>query len=497
MARAQQRPHDTTGPCASVGGHERDTVVVFQPPSTFSICRHGKLQDDVVTGRPVYFELAPAPNAELFDFRIHGQASEWKATGLSAWEDEADLVTRKLRDVEQAGEPISSLTVPTDASASSASGLKALAAARARYLFDATDRFLDAVHEVRAPSRDLSVIAGVVRKWCAALGKESLPAPAAAELSARCARPELTPALDADVAAFEEASTKLTAAQRAARESLAAAVARPDDAGLVSQATRDLDAAQHAAEAVALRAHTVRESSRALERDVAQVRATVRSLNALRPGVPTYLTTFTEGGNAELEIDAAPIEIATLGHDTREATTGKATARFPVVARHYLDVEAGLGLTVGLPGLPYVGTVSNVATIQSKPVDEFVGLALVELEPLRFLYPDKPAAGLLRFPAIAIPFTRDPTQNYFLGGGIGWTGVGSIIGGPYLLRELTLRDGYETGEALPNGTSIVGATVPALRVGAFVSASVDLLGLFRAFVPAHAAALDGTTGKEK
>ena len=56
-------------------------------------------------------------------------------------------------------------------------------------------------------------------------------------------------------------------------------------------------------------------------------------------------------------------------------------------------------------------------------------LALVELEPARFLWPDRPLAGLLRFPVLGLPFTRDPTQNFFAGGGLGWTGVGSIVVG--------------------------------------------------------------------
>ena len=75
--------------------------------------------------------------------------------------------------------------------------------------------------------------------------------------------------------------------------------------------------------------------------------------------------------------------------------------------------------------------------------------------------------------------------------------VGSIVAGPYLLRELTLRDGFGDGQALPNGTTIQAATVPGLRVGYFLSASIDLIGLFHVFFPGHTTSIDGATGKEK
>ena len=179
----------------------------------------------------------------------------------------------------------------------------------------------------------------------------------------------------------------------------------------------------------------------------------------------------------------------------RVRVDGKTTARFPIVGRHYLDFEAGFGVTAGLPPIPAAATQGGVPVLQGKPVDEFVGLALVELEPARFLWPDRPVAGLLRFPVIGIPFTRDPTQNFFVGAGLGWTGIGSISAGPYLLRERTLRSGFVDGQQLSAGTSLDAATDPTLQVGYFVSASVDLVGLFHLFVPVHPTVIDAATGK--
>jgi hypothetical protein len=103
----------------------------------------------------------------------------------------------------------------------------------------------------------------------------------------------------------------------------------------------------------------------------------------------------------------------------------------------------------------------------------------------------------VRLPVLGVPFTRDPTKNFFVGGGLGRTGVGSIVVGPYLQYALTLRDGYSIGQPLAAGTTIAAATQQGLRVGSFVSASVDVVGLFHLFVPGHGTSIDAATGKEK
>jgi len=485
--------------CASVREHLRDTVIVFEPPSTFTICRGGSEQDDVVTGRPVYFQVTTTPGSSMFDFRVHGQGTAWTHTGLSTWQDQATRVASGLRDLEHAGTPISDIPLPLDATAGANSPLRPLAAARSRYVSDVTPRYLEALHAVRGEAHELPVIANVVRRWCGEIGSEAPSrAPVEAELRARCAGPELRDgALDRDVETFEAEATLFDRARDKARDAMVAAMGRPDDANAVTEAVKALDEARRTAASAVAAAHGLRESSRALARDVAELRIALRSIDALRPGTPTYLSTYTSAGNAELEIDATPVDIAAAGQAAAHADVGKTTARFPVVGRHYVDLEVGLGLSGGTPLIPYVENVSSVSTIQGKPVDELVGLALVELEPARFLWPDLPLAGLVRFPVLALPFTRDPTQNFFAGGGLGWTGVGSIVAGPYMQYELTLRDGYSIGQALPAGTTIQAATQQTLRVGSFVSASVDVLGLFHLFVPGHGSSIDAATGKEK
>jgi hypothetical protein len=476
-----------------------DTVIVFEPPSTFTICRGGSEQSDVVTGRPVYFQVTATAGSSMFDFRVHGQGSAWTHTGLSTWQEQATTVASGLRDLDHAAVPIADIPVPLDAAAGASSPLRPLAAARSRYVVDVTPHFLDALHTVRAEAHELSVIASVVRRWCGELGSET-PSRASVQgdLRARCAGPELKEgALDHDVEAFESEATLFDRARDRARDATVAAIARPEDANGVSEAVRALDDARRAAAAAVASGHALRESSRALARDVAELRIALRSIDAIHPGAPTYLSTYTSAGNAELEIDATPVDIAAAGQAAVHADVGKTTGRFPVVGRHYVDLEVGLGLSGGTPLTPYVENVASVATIQGKPVDELVGLVQVELEPARFLWPDRPLAGLIRLPVLGVPFTRDPTKNFFVGGGLGWTGVGSIVVGPYLEYALTLRDGYSIGQPLAAGTTIAAATQQGLRVGSFVSASVDVLGLFHLFVPARGASIDAATGKEK
>jgi hypothetical protein len=494
-AIAQQSP----SPCDAVREHKRDTVVLFQPPSTFTICRGGSVENDVVTGRPIYFELTPTPGSRMFDFRIHGKAADWTPAGLASSQQLALQIGTNVHELERSNEPISGLTIPPETPSSAKSPGQPVAAARMRYLGVVTQRYVDLLHDLHAEAPELPIIATVVRQWCSELGVNA-PASAAvgAELQARCSGPELgAGVMEQRVLALEAAAQRFELLRVQARDAVVGAIAHPEDPSAVAAGARALDDARAAAEGALVAAGALRESSMALARDVAVVRMAIHSIDAIRPGVATYLSTYSNSGNAVLEIDATPFDSAASGDPTTLRTPGTAMARFPVVGRHYIDFEAGVGVTGGLPLLPSVGTQANTAVINGRPVDEFVGLALVELEPARFLWPDRPLSGLFRFPVIGVPFTRDPTQNFFVGAGLGWTGIGSITAGPYMLRELTLRDGYAVGEALPVGTSFDAATKPTLQVGYFASASIDLLGLFHVFFPGHPVAINGATGKEE
>jgi hypothetical protein len=317
-------------------------------------------------------------------------------------------------------------------------------------------------------------------------------------LAQRCTAAELRPeGLERAVDGWTRAADDFEVHHALARDALVAALAQPDDAAAASAAVRTLDQARTAATSVASQAVSLQPLAKAMAQDALVLRAAIASLNAQRPGVPAYLATYEEAGNAWLEIEAAPLHLEAAGIDAQESEHSAASFRFAIVGRHYLDLEAGLGVTGGLPSIPTLGMQGGTNVVQGKPVDEFVGLALVELEPLRIPWPDRSLAGVLRFPVLGIPLSRDPTQNFFAGAGLGWTGVGSIVAGPYLLRELTLRDGFSSGDALPTGTSFDAATHPTLQVGYFASASIDVLGLLHLFLPARAPTIDAVTGMER
>src|SRR5579863_9015248 len=63
--------------CGEVpSSHAAETVIVFAPPSSFTICRKGRAQDDVVAGRRVYLMVAQRAGSSMFDFHVHGRAAE-------------------------------------------------------------------------------------------------------------------------------------------------------------------------------------------------------------------------------------------------------------------------------------------------------------------------------------------------------------------------------------------------------------------------------------
>ena len=347
--------------CAAAGERTHDTVIVFQPPSSFTVCRNGKVEPGVVTDRPVYLELVPSPGPRMFDFRIRGRSSDWTPMGLGAWETLTTNVTKKLRDLDHSGASIASLVLTPEPAGASSSPLHSLTAARSRYLAEVTPEYLEALHNVHSDARELPVVAGVVRQWCAALAVQAPgTVTAETELRASCAAPELREgAVDDALKSFEAAVQKASLARARARDATLAAVERPDDAKAVADGARALDEARSAATAVVAAGHTLRESSAMLARAVGTLRVALRSVDALKPGVPTYLSTYATAGNAELEVEAIPSDIAAAGTDTH-GINAKATARYPVFGRHYLDIEAGLGWAAGVPDSLYLTTTRGV-----------------------------------------------------------------------------------------------------------------------------------------
>ncbi len=469
--------------CDAVTAHRKDTVIVFTPPSSFAICNDGSEETDVVVGRRVFLQLVPNAGTAMFRFRVHGQAAEPKVTGLRTMRKQTRALADTLGELSHSSERISALSVGAEGGP--------LGGSRTRYLGVVTSGFSDALAGSRTNLHDLSDATRVVDRWCRELRSAGDGNP---ELRDACGSTRAPGDVAREVTQFERSAATFDAARDLARESLVTSSAHPDDADAAANAAKLLDLARGTATTLVTEAGSLASTARSVADSLGELRTAIGALGALRPGAPSYLATYGEAGNAILRIDTIPIGIDV---DDRSEDETNASFRFPVVGRHYFDVEVGAGVTGGLPDIPTVTTSGNAPIIDCKPVDEFLALALVELEPFRFGWPDKPLAGLLRFPVIGIPLSRDPTQNFFVGAGIGWTGIGSITAGPYLLRELTLNPGHDYGDALPAGSTLGSVTSPNVNVGFFVSASVDVVGLFRLFVHEHEPTLDAATGRER
>ena len=480
--------------CEGVGTHPRDTVIALDESGRFTICRGGEVQDDVVTGRPVWLELRPSQGKSVYEYRIAERDQEPTVSGLMTWHERAADLAHALTDLAHSSETISELAPPQPADART----RAVATARALYVGVATDRFHEALHDVDAGVEELPTIGAAVRRWCDHIeAQNDLDPDLAAGLRAGCAATVIDENhLRGEVDALGNAVRTYHARRAAARDALIAANAAPDDAARQKEAERALDAARSTALEVIADGERLRPTVLTLARDTNLLREAIHSGGVLKPGVPVRLARYGRAGTGVLRVDARPRNIIVAGVKEARSDTHTLTFHFAIVDSHYVDLEAGLGITGGLPLLPSLTTQNGMVTIEGHQVDQFVALALVELEPLRFAWPDKPLAGLLRLPVLAIPLSESPTDHFFVGAGLGWTGVGSITVGPYLVRETTLRSGFTLGQALPPGSSFSAITHPELQVGYYISASVDLLGLFHLFVPVHMKSIDATTGKE-
>ncbi len=494
LAGASAHAGDDGALCARLGDRSDRTIIVFEPPASFAICRGGASQANVLAGRRVYFELLPRSDAAMFEFRLHGRATEVPPSSLAAWRTRADALANALEHLARSGETIGEMPPPPQQQ----QAMSALAVARSLYLAIATARFHKSLGEIISDVRALPELPRILRGWCREIDDgPSSPTPALALLRASCAAPEVhDDTVESETTALLAAATDFETLRAHARSALLAVEANPLDPAAQAEAKHALDEALARAVQIVEGARRLAPLASGLGRDAAVLREVVHAPGLLLPRVAVPLATYPHAGNVALEIEARPVGILELGAGVVTSDTTIVTHRFEVVESHYIDVEAGLGITGGLPQIPSVATENGKATVVGKDVDQFVALALVELEPARIFAPGAPLAGILRFPVLGIPLSRNPTENFFIGAGLGWTGVGSITAGPYLLREATLNAGGYPQD-LPMGASLTSVTHPTIQVGYYLSASVDLVGLYHLVVPRHLGTFDATTGKEQ
>ena len=482
-ARAERR-------CASVSEHREDTVLVIDPSLELTICYHGREAQDVVTGRRVWLQIAPASGAEVHSYRLHRGDAEHAPSGLSAWEIQADELRAALKALAESGEQVGKLQPEAPA--------RPVAAARRLFLSTATPAFHEALGQLSSTLHEVPELADTVNRWCQHLQADpSLWGEPEERLRGSCQQAELRPeSAAAQLAALKQAIAVFHQRQAAARDALVIADAT-GTAPAQELAVKALEDGRAAAREVLGAAERVTPYAHALLRTLARLRDALHAKGRIRPGRPTFLARYTRGGTGVLELEASPIGILAAGKEAARAETQTLTFHFAIVEPHYFDVEVGVAYTGGLAPVPTLTALRGVPTLQGQSVDAFSGMVMLELEPVRFAVPDDPLAGIFRFPVVGIPFTRDPSKNFYLGAGVGWTGVGSITAGPNLVRELGLRSGYSLNAPLPPGASFSAATTTKTVVGFYVSVSVDVLGLYRLFVPVHSPILDASNGRER
>ncbi len=485
--------------CAAVSARN-ETVIAFRPPSSFAICRHGRELDDVMVGDAVHLELLPTALTDLYLYRVGGGTVPGPS-GLSLWSRHALAAADVLDALANSSLPVSAIPPPPWEAVPGDGATRALVAARQLYLGVVTDRFYTGLSELTGHLSQLEEMSAGLSSWCRHIAaKEHLSTRMAEQAAERCTEEAMSrKAYEDDLAALQLSMAEFRGLRDRARTALLddAALPSPKAAAL---AIETLVAGRSVAERIVELAARLGPASRRLARNAAVLRVVLRSFGALKAGEPVLLARYDRPGNAVLDVEGLALDLVARGNalgredPTPEVEPVHATFHFSVLDTHFLDLTLGLAYTGGAPDRPTISTVNGNATVTSQPVDEFVALLLAELEPLRFVWPDKPLAGLLRFPVVGIPLTRDPTQNFFVGAGIGWSGVASLDFGPYLLREAVLAPGVSYGQTVPSGTSVNQVTNANLQVGYFVSANIDLLGLYHFFVRPQIVGLDAATG---
>jgi hypothetical protein len=99
------RPATASPPCEAIARQTSETVIAYEPPSAFTICRQGRVETDVVEGRPVYVELVPGPAVALLRFRVHGRATHVEPSGLREVADRMAALAAGLRALGGSAQP--------------------------------------------------------------------------------------------------------------------------------------------------------------------------------------------------------------------------------------------------------------------------------------------------------------------------------------------------------------------------------------------------------
>lgn len=516
----------TPDPCSSTAGHRGYTILV-QSSGQISHCRTGESTDTPsVSGERVVLQLPPVGLRDRYRFRLVDPAILAKPTHHRLFRREISALDRfkgSLNDLAIAprgfdaqdavqpnqegaslGEPsrdrarVSQTSVPTG---STSPALRAATQRRLQYLQVVTPAFSAAFHKARQDLLQVENAVADVESACAAKSPDIADVELREAIAHRCAAGGTREPLAAALAAFEgqiDAFVSLHQAARAALDELAMQGESGSSETAAHQAALALQRATVAASALVEGAPQLVRTLDRFARDVKFLQVALSISPAVSAGERLVLGRFPAAGlfsrpviyQLHLAREVSPI-FDSAGPGEAEATSPPASAeanevvldRIQPVGRRLFSLEVALMYSQGLPDHPGLLGRLGQQTLAQVPTQGFEGGILASLEPLEFVCAQHPWAGLLRFPTIIVPFTLNPLENYFIGGGIGWNDVGSLSVGTHL--ALTRQPGTGT----PYGTQFSSSPIDLnhvtdpgpLRGGYFVSLSLDLLGMAHLF----------------
>ncbi len=498
-------------PCEATAGHHGYTLLL-QENGHFAHCRHGQGTDEEpVSHERVVLQLPPEGPDHPFRYRLfdprHPEAGH-KSPLLRRQIEIIEGYENELHDLanapESVGETLQRLApgeappagTPAAAPRRETAAMLAAEAAQAKYLGYATPAFVEAAHALRADYGKLKAAAGEIDAVChSSAGK--VRAGAVRESVDKVCAGGPGDGLLRDLAPFEALLEAYSANRHEARDAVIAfqaAAAGPAADAEAREATQKLEAATQNARQLIVSAHAAAGRVADLLRDARLLRAAV-SLPAAEEGERILLGHFSANGLFsapdiyQVHVLQRPSRFFTLDEppqteEQKAAEREILVDRFQPASRNYVDIGLALMYSAGLPDHPTLTGQLGHQTLDREKTAGFNGGVLLSLEPLEFSTLPDPWAQILHFPTIIIPFTLDPTKNYFIGAGVGILDVASIDVGAHLALTTVPAPGHYYGETFNTSPIDINhvTTGGPVAGGWFVSLSIDLVGVVHLIV---------------
>ncbi|HUB09765.1 MAG TPA: hypothetical protein VMB50_22360 [Myxococcales bacterium] len=510
-------------PCEATAGH-RGYTILLQEDGRFVHCRGGETtEDEPVSHERVVLQLPPQGPDEPFRYRLFDPTRPLAGRRNPLLLSQLEVIRAyqgALRDLANSPEPLGEALkhlepaagappasadgqAPAAAESGTPESADALAAeaAQAKYLSYATPAFVDALHVLRRTHRRFERAAENVDDLCRASGARVREGPLRERIVRLCAANPGKRELDS-LAGFEASIGGYLEDRAAVRNAVLDLDLMPTSPATQDAAARKATQALATATAAAARlvadAHDLAEKMEDFVDQVRLLRAAV-VISASPEGERLTLGRFSANGlfTAPDIFQVRVLKRPSLFLEGEDLGEGGAVEekpeeqevlvdRFQPASRNYVEIGLAVMFSSGLPDHPTLaGQLGHQQLVQSRTTG-FNGGVLASLEPLEFTTIADPWAELLHFPTIIIPFTVDPTRNYFIGAGVGIFDVASIDVGVHL--ALTTQPAYATGNYYGEtfNTSPIDldhlTQAGPLAGGWFLSLSVDLVGVVHLIV---------------